>query len=289
MRCKADIPRDRPPRLYFHMKVFPSTTARALAAILALALFTPIAHAADAPAALSAPELAARLSAVMEDGNSYVRMRLDVKGASNTTLQLQIKQRRTKNSTEVVYQVLWPKERKGEAVLLRKSGGRPASGAVFTPPTNVRTLDAGDLKEPLFGSDLACEDVVENFFAWDQQALVGTEDVEGVTCQILESKPGKSGRSIYGSVRSWIDTHRLVPLRVEKYSASGQALRRIDTTRVVGVDGRQIPANLSVRRPGQNSATTLDGSKIKHGVTYADRDFTPDGLKELAIPRDSAE
>ena len=271
------------------MKVFRSTTARTAAAMVALAFFNPLARAADAPASLSAPELAARLSAVMEDGNSYVRMRLDVKGASNTTLQLQIKQRRTKNSTEVVYQVLWPKERKGEAVLLRKSGNRPASGTLFTPPTNVRTLEAGDLKEPLFGSDLACEDVVENFFAWDQQALVGTEDVDGVTCQILESKPGKSGRSLYGSVRSWIDTHRLVPLRVEKYSASGQALRRIDTTRVVGVDGRQIPANLSVRRPGQNSVTTLDGSKIKHGVTYADRDFTPDGLQELAIPRDSAE
>ena len=271
------------------MKIFPSTSARALAAILALALCTPLAHAADAPAALSAPELAARLSAVMEDGNSYVRMRLDVKGAANTTLQLQIKQRRTKNSTEVVYQVLWPKERKGEAILLRKSGNRSASGTLFTPPNTLRTLDAGDMKEPLFGSDLACEDVVENFFAWDQQALVGTEDVDGVSCQILESKPGKSGRSIYGSVRSWIDTRRLVPLRVEKYSTSGQALRRIDTTRVVGVDGRQIPANLSVRRPGQNSATTLDGSKIKHGVTYTDRDFTPDGLKELAVPRDSAE
>ena len=289
MRCKADIPRDRPPRLYFHMKVFHSTTARVLAAILVLALFTPIAQAADAPAALSAPELAARLSAVMEDGNSFVRVRLDVKGAANNTLQLQIKQRRTKTSTEIVYQVLWPKERKGEAVLLQRSGNRPASGALFVPPNNVRTLDAGDMKDALFGSDLAYADVVENFFAWDQQALVGTEEVDGVTCHILESKPGKGIRSIYASVRSWIDTRRLVPLRVEKYAGTGQALRRIDTTRVVAVDGREIPANLSVRRPERNSVTTLDGSKIKRGVVYTDSEFTPGGLKDLALPRDSAE
>lgn len=267
------------------MKFFHSPAARALTAILALALFAPLAHTADAPAALSAPELAARLSAVMEDGNSFIRMRLE-KGAPKETLQLQIKQRRTKNSTEVVYQVLWPKERKGESVLLRKTGNRPASGALFTPPNTTSTLDAADMKEPLLGSDLTYEDVVDNFFAWDQQTLVGTEEVDGVTCQILESKPGKSGHSSYGSVRSWIDPRRLVPLRVEKYSTSAQALRRIDTTRVVGVDGRQIPANLSVRRPGQNSATTLDGSKIKHDVTYADREFTPDGLKELTLPRD---
>jgi hypothetical protein len=55
------------------------------------------------------------------------------------------------------------------------------------------------------------------------------------------------------------------------------------------VDGHQIPANLSVRRPGQNSATTLGGSKIKHGVAYTDREFTPDGLKELTPPRDTPE
>lgn len=266
------------------MKLLLALTAGAVAA---LALFTPLAQAADAPAALSAADLATRLSATMEDGNALVRVRLDVKGAADTTLQLQIKQRRTKNSTEVVYQVLWPKDRKGEAVLLQRSGNRPASGSVFVPPGSVRALDAGDMKDALFGSDLAYADVVENFFSWDQQALVGTEEVDGVSCQILESKPGKGGRSIYGSVRSWIDSRRLVPLRVEKYSSSGQMLRRIDTTRVVGIEGRPTPANLSARRPGQTSVTTLDGSKIKRGVVFTDTEFTPDGLKELTAPRDA--
>ena len=257
-------------------------------ACFALAVLAPIAHAADnVPAAISATDLASRLNAVIQDGNSYVRVRLEVKGASEEILQLQIKARRTNNSTDVVYQVLWPKERKGEAVLLRKSGNRPASGTLFAPPNNIRTLDATDMKEPLFGSDLAYEDVAENFFAWDQQAIVGTEVLGGVTCQILESKPGKNGRSIYGSVRSWIDTRRLVPLRIEKISSSGQPLRRIDTTRVVGVDGRQIPADLSVCRPGQNSVTTFDGSRIKRGVAYTDREFTAEGLKDLSLPHDA--
>ena len=256
-----------------------------LAVSFALSLFTSFAHTADAPGTLSATELASRLSAGMEDGNSYVRVRLDVKGTTETTLQLQIKQRRTKTSTEVLYQILWPKERKGEAVLLRKTSGKPAAGTIFLPPNTLRTLDAAEMKDALFGSDLAYADVVENFFAWDQQAIVGTEEVDGTTCQILESKPGKGGRSIYGSVRSWIDTRRLVPLRVEKYSADGKSLRRIDTTRVVSTEGRQIPANLSVRRPGQSSVTALDGSRIKHGVTFTDRDFAPDGIKDLTVPR----
>jgi hypothetical protein len=102
------------------------------------------------------------------------------------------------------------------------------------------------MKEALLGSDLAYEDVIDNFFGWEQQSIVSTQEVQGVKCTILESKPGKDEHSIYGSVRSWIDLRRLVPLRVEKYASSGQLLRRIETTRVVADAGRHIPADLTV-------------------------------------------
>jgi len=243
-------------------------------------------RAAESPAPMAANDLASRLSAFRQNGDSYVRLRMEIKGATKETLQLQIKERRTKHSSEVVYQVLYPKERKGESVLLRKIGTGPASGSVFVPPNTVRPID--DLKEPLFGSDLSYEDVVEDFFAWEQQAIVGTEKVDGVNCPILESKPGKGERSIYGSVRSWIDVRRLVPLHVEKYASSGQLLCRIDTTRVVADAGHQIPANLAVSGARPDSLTLLDGSRIRHNVTYTDRDFTIDGLKELAAPSRSS-
>ena len=80
---------------------------------------------------------------------------------------------------------------------------------------------------------------------------------------------------------------RLVPLRVEKFSSSGQLLRRIDTTRVVTDAGRQIPANLEVGGARPDSSTLLDGSRIRHDMTYIDRDFTIEGLKEIATPRRS--
>ena len=39
----------------------------------------------------------------------------------------------------------------------------------------------------------------------------------------------------------------------------------------------------------KGTTTELDGSRIKHDVAYTDRDFTPDGLKEMTTPRGSAE
>ena len=242
-------------------------------------------RAAESASPIKANDLASRLSALRQNGMTYVRLRMEIRGAAKETLQLQIKERRTTNSSEVVYQVLYPKERKGESVLLRKVGNSPASGSVFVPPNTVRTID--DLKAPLLGSDLSYEDVVDNFFAWNQQAIVGNEKVLGVNCSILESKPGKDEHSIYGSVRSWIDVRRLVPFRVEKYDSSGKLVRRIDTNRVAVDAGHEIPSELTVSGARPNSSTLLDGSRIRHNVTYTDRDFTVEGLKETATPRGS--
>ena len=264
----------------------PTMKSPSLIAIVGLTLAFS-ASAAESEAPMTASDLASRLRALQENSVSFIRLRMEIKGATNETLQLQIKERRTTNSSEVVYQVLYPKERKGESVLLQKVGNSRATVAVFLPPDALRPID--DLKEPLLGSDLSYEDVVENFFAWEHQAIVGNEMVDTVNCQILESKPGSGEVSIYGSVKSWIDVRRLVPLRVEKYAKSGGLLRRIDTTRVVADAGHYIPADLTVTGARSNSLTLLDGSRIEHKVIYTDRDFTTEGLKQLTAPRRSDE
>ena len=256
------------------------------APLVAMVLAVP-ALAAENAAPVSASQLASQLSALRQDGSSYVRLRMEIKGGKAETLQLQIKQRLTRSSSEVMYQVLFPKERKGESVLLKRSAKGGASGASFTPPSSMRQIS--DLKEPLFGSDLSYEDVIDNFYGWSQQAIVGAEEVEGVSCQILESKPGKGDHSSYGSVKSWIDTRRMVPLRVEKYSEAGKLVRRIDTTRVVSDAGHPIPANLSVHGPHEDSTTLLDGSRIRHDVNFTDADLSAEGMKTIALPHGAAE
>lgn len=227
-------------------------------------------------AELTAKDCAAKLSAGQTDGSSLVRLKMEVKGAAKTTLQLQIKQRRTANSAEIVYQVLWPKERAGEAVLLRQIGSQAATGSIFTLPDQVQSLSAVQMQEGLFGSDLSYADAVENFFAWDQQSFLGTEVINRVSCQILESKPGKGQRSNHHHVRTWVDTRRFVPLRIEKYNAAGQVTQRIESGRIVTDDiGRQVPASLTVSGRRAGSSTEIEGSKLKHEVSFTEAEFTP--------------
>ena len=239
-------------------------------------------HAADPAApALSATELAARMNAVRE-GSALIRTKLEVQSADGArrVLQLQVKERRTKAATDIVYQVLWPNEHKGEAVILHQAGGTPR-GSIIIPRQPVRAIKPSQMGEGLFDSDLSYQDAVENFFAWKKQAIVGSEAINNVNCEILESKPDGSSLTIYAKVRSWIDPQRFVPMRIEKYSSSGELVRRIDITRVARDEKHNpIPASLTVHGPRKNSVTELNGARIDQDVNLADADFTPEGLSQ---------
>jgi outer membrane lipoprotein-sorting protein len=237
-------------------------------------------HAADpAVPALSATELAARLNALRE-GSALIRTKLEVQSSDGgrRVLQLQVKERRTKAATDIVYQVLWPDEHKGEAVILHQAGSTP-KGSIIIPRQPLRAIKPSQMGDGLFDSDLSYQDAVENFFAWKKQAIVGSETINGVNCQILESKPDSSSVSIYAKVRSWIDPQRFVPMRIEKYSSSGELVRRIDVTRVARDEKHHpIPASLTVHGPRKNSVTEFNGARIDQDVQFTDADFTAAGV-----------
>src|SRR3954463_3802088 len=216
-----------------------------------------------------------------ETGSTFVRLKMD---AGSGSLQIQIKSRVSDSGADIVYQILFPKERMGESVLLHRAGHK-FSGTVFKPPGTVQQIGAGEMSQSLFGSDLAYEDIIDSPFSWSQQAIVGTENVDRFACQVLESKPGKDHNSSYASVKTWIDSRRMVPLRIEKYDASGKVIRRINITRMLLNGGDSLPADLEVSG-SRGSGTHITGSGFKRGVNYADTEFTPDGLKQLKGPSD---
>src|SRR6185369_104816 len=119
------------------MKPFRIMSRPVASAIIGLTLVFS-SHAAESAPPMTANDLASRLSEFRQNGASYVRLRMEIKGATTETLQVQNKERRTKSSSEVVYQVLYPKKRKGESVLLRKIGNSPASRSLFVPPAGDR-------------------------------------------------------------------------------------------------------------------------------------------------------
>ena len=147
----------------------------------------------------------------------------------------------------------------------------PRAARSFFPINRFVPSSLGRMSEALFDSDLSYQDAVENVYAWKKQAIVGSATIRGTPCQILESKPDAPSDSTYARVRSWIDPVRLVPLRLEKYSSSGDLVRQIDITRLSRNEkGRWIPATIVVHGPRKNTVTEFNGARIdraKRSVT----------------------
>ncbi len=238
----------------------------------------------------TASELAAKLATV-QSGSSFVRLRLIVQDSSGneiSSLQVQIKERRTESSAEVLYQILFPKERQGESVLMKQVAGGAASGHRFLLPQQLSALAASDLSQALFDSDLSYQDVIENFFAWQNQTLAAAETVMGVKCVVLVSKPSSGQKSAYGSVKSWIDPERLVPLRVEKYNDAGKLVRTIETVKVHRNDnGKNVPATFEIRRADSNTVTIFEGTRHRANIPYDEATFTAPKIADLTLPRNS--
>ena len=116
-----------------------------------------------APPAMSAAELVDRME-TSRLGSALIRTKLEVQssGGAKRVLQLQIKERRTKTATDLVYQVLWPNEHKGEAVILHQALGA-TTGSIIVPQQPVRAIKSSQMGEGLFDSDLSYQDAVENW------------------------------------------------------------------------------------------------------------------------------
>lgn len=252
-------------------------TKKLLLALLAgFALTSPRPSCGAEEQALNADQLASKLAASAQDGDSSARVRLKITrpGAEPEIYQIRILSRRKGNASRVRYTVLWPNERKGESFVLEQAGAAAAQGASLKGGAERAALGRGSALEPILGSDLAYQDAIENFFLWKNQALTGSGDAGGTGCVILESKPSEQDSTPYGKVRSWIDPRKMVVMKVEKFDKAGHLVRRIETTGVAKDDlGRNVPSAMDVQRTGSGSTTEIEGAGIRHDAAVADADF----------------
>jgi hypothetical protein len=192
--------------------------------------------------------------------------------------QLLIKSRTDGQTTTTLYQILWPAESKGQSLLIERKGDS-VSGFLFEPPGTVKKLSAAMLSQPFFGSDLAIEDLAEDFWDWPSQKIVGEETIDKKLCTIVESRPPGDAASSYLVVKTWIAPELALPLRVEKYGKNRRLVRRITADRIMKVNDRWTAANIIVDPDGGNSRTVLEGSKSERDLDLPAADFTLEAIK----------
>ena len=231
----------------------------------------------------TASQLAAKVLEAQETTGFRVRARL-VHGPAGAekpeVLQLLIKGRREGETTQLLYQVLWPAASKGRALVVTRAPGKAAAGFLFEPPATQRPLTPELLRQPLFGTDFLVEDVVEEYWSWPDQRLAGEEKVLDRRCQILESRPRSGAATACTLVRSWIAPDLALPLKVEKFGKDGALLRRFTAESLVRQGERWAAAKVTVVPAGGRTRTVLEGSKSERDLVLPAADFTVEALRK---------
>jgi hypothetical protein len=229
----------------------------------------------------NARQLVAKVVEANRTSGFRVRAKLVVTTANpehREVRQLLIKGRTEGKTTTTLYQILWPAESKGQSLLIEKKGDS-VSGFLFEPPGTVKKLSPALLTQPFFGSDLAIEDLAEDFWDWPSQKIVGEETIDRRPCTIVESRPPGDIASSYLLVNTWIAPELALPLRVEKYGKNRRLVRRITADRIMKVNDRWRAADIIVDPGGGNSRTVLEGSKSERDLNLPAADFTLEAIK----------
>ena len=229
----------------------------------------------------SARQLVAKVVEANRTTGFRVRAKLVVTTANpehRDVKQLLIKSRTEGRTTTMLYQVLWPAESKGQSLLIERKGDS-VTGFLFEPPGTVKKLSATLLAQPFFGSDLAIEDLAEDFWDWPSQKIVGEETIDKRLCTIVESRPPADAESSYLVVKTWIAPELALPLRIDKYGKNRRLIQRITADRIVKVNDRWTAANIIVDPDGGNSRTVLEGSKSERDLDLPAAEFTLEAIK----------
>ena len=233
----------------------------------------------------SAAELIATVKAAKPKGGLLVRVRMEqTKGDSTTLVLAQIKRRDTADGhTEQLFQVTFPKERKGEALLLRTQRGSAFTAQLFTPGQGFKKLTAADKRQPIFGTDMTLEDALADFLDWSKHEIVGKEKVRSGQCSIIESTPPTAGTSP-SKVKSWIDDKRYIAWRIQIFDGGTEPARIVEAEDVIRLpSGYWAPRTFTVSTPAQGTTTKVAGTSSSE-QDFPDADFSEAAIQKLGTP-----
>lgn len=253
--------------------------------LLALAFTVGFVFAEEPAKSWSAAELIATVKAAKPKGGLLIRVRMEQTKPDGKSLVLaQIKRRDLADGqTEQLFQVTFPKERKGEALLLRTKRGSSFSAELFTPGQPPKKLTAADKRQPVFGTDMTLEDVLADFLDWTKHSIVGKEKVHSGECVIVESLPAKEG-STPSKVRSWIDEKRYIAWRVQIFDGGKEPARVVEAEDVMRLpSGYWCPRTFTVSTPAKGTQTKIAGTGSNE-QEFTDADFSAATIQAAAAP-----
>ncbi|MFA6845329.1 MAG: outer membrane lipoprotein-sorting protein [Sphaerochaetaceae bacterium] len=160
---------------------------------------------------------------------------------------------------------------KGQKILKKDS----ALYLYYPDSEEIIRLQGSNLKDSFLGSDFSYEDLTRDNDI--QKNYEGTLlDENGYFHVMLKAKNRKQ---TYQQQELWLDRNTYVPVKTILYSASGKALRQIESSDIRNIDGSSFAMESKVvELLKNNSSTTMTITKIELNTLIKDSIFTKEDL-----------
>lgn len=226
-----------------------------------------------------------KVYSVAKPNYSHAAVEMDVKNSNGDVQKRMVEQWGMNDSNDLASTVMIfrsPSTVKNTRFLQVENGGnKDDSKWIYLPALRtVRRIASSDGDKAFMGTDATYDDMGTREVSEDTHTYMNDETYNGYDCYVVKSVAVDMGKSQYSHRISWIDKNSNVPVKIEMYDKSNDALYKVMTVNELkNVKGYWIPTADTMENVQTGHSTFIKILQIELDKPLSSRMFTSNFLK----------
>lgn len=179
------------------------------------------------------------------------------------------------NSEKKIMFFISPADVKGTSFMnWSYTSGKDDDQWIFLPALKrTKRISSDDKGDYFMGSDFTYDDLGDRHPNEDNHILLKEENVNGVACYVVESKPKESGY-MYSKTITWVSKENFIGVKREFYDPTGNLLKILEIGRFEKISGFWTILETEMKNVKKNHSTSMVFSNVKINTGIDDSRFT---------------
>ena len=250
-----------------------------ISALLASALLSPTAHAADDPAARKVlGSVVQKNAAGFQTGQSKTAITLRLQNGKEKTWLTLARAARIDGKLKTRVTFLDPADDRGvELLLVEQSKGKTAQYLWLPKTRRLRSIGGSQKNAPFMGTDFSFGDLESHGLQAGEAKKLANEAIGGVACAHLDVT-NNDPDDAYSHVELWIEEKLALPRQMKFYDKAGKLVKTLQVDEVQTVEGHATLKKFRMANHERGSVTTVETKETDTKAALPDALFQPDAL-----------
>ncbi len=217
---------------------------------------------------------------VGKDSLSQQIMELIPANGQKRVRELTISSLDNENGRKTLIRFTSPADIQGTGFLAIEDGKGDTEQFLYLPALNrTRRIVADQKGRSFVNTDFTYEDMERQPVEDSEHSIGGEEELNGVQCWILESRPKPEAESQYSMIRSWVARDMHLALRVDFFAGGPDPIKRYTVLQLENIQEIWTETKVSMEDLESGHKTILENKTIKYNTAIPDSVFTQQALE----------